>query len=244
MSAADIRYALSQLADADRAQSSQRFFKTGPGEYGEGDVFLGIPVPIQRQLARKFSSAISLEDIEALLDDVEHEHRLTALFLLTSIFDRQFRKKQPEAETCVNLYLKKLHRVNNWDLVDSSAHLILGRWLEGKDHQILHELATHESLWYNRVAMVATWHFIRKGKCDIVFELAHMLVAHPHDLIHKAVGWMLREAWKKNSNSVEEFLHKHGASMPRTMLRYAIEKMEEDQKRMYMGMGQLRTKRK
>ena len=188
MSAAEIRYALSLLSDPERAKSSQRFFKTGPGEYGEGDIFLGISVPLQREVARKFSNTISLEDIEVLLDDTEHEHRLTALFLLASIFDRQLKKKNLEAEACVNLYLKKLNRVNNWDLVDSSAHLILGRWLEGKDHQILYDLAKHESLWYNRVAMVATWYFIRKGKCEIVFEIAGLLVSHPHDLIHKAVG--------------------------------------------------------
>jgi 3-methyladenine DNA glycosylase AlkD len=244
MSVKEIRYALSQLADSERAQSSQRFFKTGPGEYGEGDVFLGIPVPLQRQVARRFSNTITLGDIETLLDDVEHEHRLTALFLLVSNFERQLRKRNPEAETCVNLYLKKLYRVNNWDLVDSSAHLILGRWLEDKDPQILYDLAKNENLWYNRVAMVSTLYFIRKGNCEIVFEIARLLVANPHDLIHKAVGWMLREAWKKDPNSVEVFLQEHGASMPRTMLRYAIEKMGNNQRIAYLELGQLRSKRR
>jgi 3-methyladenine DNA glycosylase AlkD len=244
MSTAEIRYALRQMANPERAKSSRRFFKTGPGEYGEGDVFLGIPVPLQRQVAIQFSNSVTLGDIESLLDDLEHEHRLTALFLLVSVFERQFKKKDKQAEDCVNLYLTKLDRVNNWDLVDSSAHLILGRWLLDKDPQILFDLAKSEGLWENRVAMVATWFFIRKGKCNIVFEIARILVAHPHDLIHKAVGWMLREAWKKEPDPVEAFLHKYGATMPRTMLRYAIEKMGGEQKQIYMELGQLRSKRR
>lgn len=244
MSAADIRYELSQIADSERARAMQRFFKTGPGEYGEGDVFIGIPVPMQRQIAKRFQHAISLQDIAALLDDNEHEHRLTALFLLVAIFEQRIRKKDPDAKACIDLYLQKLDRVNNWDLVDSSAHLLLGRWLLDKQHQLLIELANHENLWFNRVAMVSTWYFIRKEKVEVVFEIALLLLTHPHDLIHKAVGWMLREAWKKQPLPVEYFLHDHAETMPITMLRYTIEKMDQQQKQTYMSMGQLRSKRK
>jgi 3-methyladenine DNA glycosylase AlkD len=244
MSAADIRYELSQIADPDRARAMQRFFKTGLGEYGEGDVFIGISVPMQRQVAKKFQQAVNLQDISELLDDEEHEHRLTALFLLVAVFELRLRKKDPDAKACIDLYLRKLNRVNNWDLVDSSAHVLLGRWLLGKDHQLLIDLAKDENLWFNRVAMVSTWYFIRKGRIDPVFEIALLLLHHAHDLIHKAVGWMLREAWKKQKIPVETFLREHAEKMPRTMLRYAIEKMEDQQKQVFMQMGQFRSKRK
>jgi len=240
----EIRHQLNMLADPQRAKSMQRYFKTGPNDYGAGDIFIGISVPVQRQVAKKYATIVSLSDIESLLDDEIHEHRLTALFLLVHLFEKRLRQNDALAKECVDLYLRKLNRVNNWDLVDSSAHLILGRWLFDKDRSLLYELADHEGLWQNRVAMVATWYFIRKNEIDDVLDIASLFMNHTHDLIHKATGWMLREAWKKKPGQVEVFLKGNAQYMPRVMLRYALEKVNTDLKKELMTAGQLRVKRK
>ena len=230
---AEIVRSLKALSDPDRAFQTARFFKTGPGQYGAGDVFLGISVPQQRALAGRYKKVIDVETVGQLLDSEYHEVRLTALFLLNLGFERDYRTGK--GKPWVDLYLSKTARINNWDLVDSSAHIVLGRWLEQRDRDILYRLAESGLLWDNRIAMVATLHFIRQGALDDCLQLSEKFLDHPHDLMHKASGWMLREAWKRKPAMVEEFLYKYAETMPRTMLRYAIEKMDEPVRRAYLG---------
>ena len=224
-----IRKELRAQASPEKAAILQRYFKTGKGEYGEGDRFLGLTVPQQRQIAKEFKTSTQKEDIIALLDSAFHEERLTGLFILNHKFI-EARKKGNEKEW-VDLYLSKTARINNWDLVDSSAPVILGQWLKDKERHILYELARSPLLWDNRIAIMATLPFIRDGDHDDILRLAEMMLTHPHDLMHKATGWMLREAWCRDPESVETFLEKFIYRMPRTMLRYAIEKMPEAQRK-------------
>ena len=205
--------------NAEKAVFFPRFFKTGKGEYGEGDKFLGVVVPEQRKIAKKYKD-LSFSDIAKLLKGGFHEHRLTAIFILVHRFqkgDEATKKKVYE------FYLKHRNRVNNWDLVDSSAHKIVGPYLEDKDRSILFELAESESLWDRRIAMMSCFHFIRNEDFDDALRIAEMLVDDREDLIHKAVGWMLREIGKRDETTEIEFLRKH-QDMPRTMWRYATEK--------------------
>ncbi len=216
-----------------RKKSSMRFFKTNKGEYGEGDLFRGVSVPDQRAIAKKHHEKANKETIESLLDSKFHEDRLIAIFILTHKYNGSFKKGNPME--WVDLYLAKIDRINNWDLVDSSAYSILGKWLEDKDRSILYELAKDSSMWRNRIAIVTTKHFIKKNDCKDVLLLSKLLLHHPHDLIHKATGWMLREAWQVNPEVIHDFLKKHVANMPRTMLRYTIEKMSEQDRKRYMA---------
>ena len=225
-----VRAALGRLADTDRATSSSRFFRAGKGGYGAGDRFLGVRVPDQRRVARQYHD-LPLGEIERLLQDRFHECRLTALLILVAQFehgDRRGRRK------LVDLYLRNLERVNNWDLVDSSAGKILGAWLADRDRGILVRLATSDDLWKQRVAIIATSYFIAHGEFEPTLEIAEILINHEHDLIHKAVGWMLREVGKKDPGLLEAFLGKHYQTMPRTMLRYAIEKFSEERRQDYL----------
>lgn len=228
----EVRKALRRSASQEKALILSRFFKTGKGEYGEGDRFLGVTVPEQRRVAKEFRERADRATVVGLLDSPIHEERLTALLLLTHLFERGL--KHGGADGWVKLYLSKTDRVNNWDLVDSSAYQILGRWLEDRDRAVLYRLADSKSLWENRIAVVATLHFIRRGDPTDILRLSETMLRHPHDLMHKATGWMLREAWKRDASSVEAFLNKHAAGMPRTMLRYAIERMPETKRRHYM----------
>lgn len=230
-----VRMALRKAASPDKVAILSRFFKTGKGEYGEGDRFIGVTVPEQRRIAGEFSKSSDRKTVVGLLDSPIHEERLTALFLLTHLFERGLR--EGGAEEWVGLYLSKTDRVNNWDLVDSSAYRILGRWLEDRDRDVLYRLAASDSLWENRIAVVATLHFIRRGDVRDTLRLSESMLSHPHDLMHKATGWMLREAWKRDPAGVSDFLRKHASAMPRTMLRYAIERMEEAERRGFMWMG-------
>ena len=211
----------------------QRFFKTGKGEYAEGDQFHGIVVPDQRKVAHHHTATTDKQTIIELLDSRYHEERLTGLFILCNKFNAD--RKNGKEKKWVDLYLKKAERVNNWDLVDSSAHIILGQWLEDKDRSILYQLAHDTSLWKNRIAVVATWHFIRKQH-DLtdILALSKIMMHHPHDLMHKATGWMLREGWKKDAQPIERFLDQFASRMPRTMLRYAIERMKEQKRKSYL----------
>jgi 3-methyladenine DNA glycosylase AlkD len=214
---------LKAAADPHRARQMSRYFRTEKGQYGEGDRFLGIPVPGQRALAKRHVREAGPEDVMALLASQYHEARLTGLFLLVHLFEAA--KREGKAQAWVELYLSRTHRMNNWDLVDSGAYKILGAWLIGRDRSILYRLAESENLWDNRIAMIATLAFIRIGEVDETLRLAERFLTHPHDLMHKAAGWMLREAWVRQPEVVEEFLLRHQEKMPRTMLRYAIEKM-------------------
>jgi 3-methyladenine DNA glycosylase AlkD len=220
-------------ASKDKALILARFFKTGKGQYGEGDRFHGITVPDQRAIAKKHCTSTDKQTIIRLMDSAYHEERLTGIFILNQKFTEA--RKKGEEKQWVNLYLEKANRVNNWDLVDSSAHIILGQWLEDKDRSILYSLATDKLLWKNRIAVVATLHFIRKNDLKDIIKISEMMLEHKHDLIHKATGWMLREAWKKDAATVEKFLNQHAHHMPRTMLRYAIEKISESKRKRYLS---------
>ena len=226
-----VKAELEKLSDSERAKKLQGFYKTGKGEYGEGDVFISVRVPDQRRIAKKYRN-ISLTDVLELLRSEIHEHRLTALFILTE----QFNKGDEEAkQRIVDLYLSNTAYVNNWDLVDSSAHKILGAWLVDKPRGVLYDLARSESLWERRISIISTLAFINRGDLVDALALAEALVDDGHDLIHKASGWVLREVGKKDQSVLEEFLLEYFETMPRTMLRYAIERLPEERRRFYMG---------
>ena len=225
-----IKTELMQLSDPSHAKKLQGFFKTGKGEYGEGDIFIGVRVPDQRRTAKKYWN-IPLTDVLVLLKSGIHEHRLTALFILT----QQFNKGDEDLrQQIVDIYLSNTAYVNNWDLVDSSAHKILGAWLVDKDRDVLYGLAESESLWDRRISIISTFAFIDRGDMVDAVSLAGMLVDDGHDLIHKASGWVLREVGKKDQSLLEEFLLEHYETMPRTMLRYAIERLPEERRKFYL----------
>jgi 3-methyladenine DNA glycosylase AlkD len=232
---ADLRRDLRQLANPEKARLLQGFFKTGPGEYGEGDVFLGIAVPQQRKLARRYA-ALDLEEIGGLLAGGLHEERVTALLLLVN----RFRKAAPpERQGIYSFYLKRTRWINNWDLVDCSAPYIVGPYLEAAGGlAVLDKLARSRNLWERRIAMLSTFHFIRLGDPRPALRIARILLRDEHDLIHKAVGWMLREVGKRTDAAhLERFLDRHCRAMPRTALRYAIERLPEARRRYYLAGG-------
>jgi 3-methyladenine DNA glycosylase AlkD len=222
---------LKALADPRQAANLQRFFKTGPGEYGEGDVFLGLTVPQIRGLAREVRGAVDLETAAGLLPSEIHEARLLGLLLLVSLFERG---DAAQREAIYRLYLASTDRINNWDLVDLSAPNIVGTWLVERSRKPLYRLAKSPSLWERRIAVLATFAFIRRGEFDDILRIAELLLGDRHDLMHKAVGWMLREVGKRDVKTLEEFLGRHVSAMPRTMLRYAIEKFPEPQRKAWL----------
>lgn len=222
-----------QFASPADAKFLQGYFKTGPGEYGAGDQFVGIRVPVLRRLAKEFHS-LPRRDVIALLQSPIHEERLLALIVMVNAYEGG--DKTEQAEIC-ELYLEQLARVNNWDLVDSSAPYILGPHLCERPRKILFRLAHSENLWHRRVAMLATFHFIRSKDFADALRLAELLRDDGHDLMHKAVGWMLREIGKRDVAVLKQFLQRHAALMPRTMLRYAIEKLPERERKRYLRAG-------
>lgn len=225
-----IRARLQALADPERAAHSARYFKTGPGEYGEGDRFLGIAVPPLRALARA-APPISPADAAELLRSPWNEERLVALLLLIRAYDAA---DATGREAIHRLYLEHARFVNNWNLVDSSAAALVGRHLDGGDTGLLDRLARSPLLWERRIAIVATLHFIRRGDFAPTLRIAALLLGDRHDLIHKATGWMLREVGKRDQPAAEEFLRAHAPAMPRTMLRYATERFPPELRRAYM----------
>jgi 3-methyladenine DNA glycosylase AlkD len=234
--AAAVREALRARSVPVRAAGAARFFKCGPGEYGEGDVFIGVTVPAQRAIARQFRD-LPLGKADALLTSRVHEERSVALFILVDQFtrasDERLRKQ------IFALYMRRLRSINNWDLVDMSAAPIVGGWLAERPKNLLGRLARSKHLWSRRVAMIATFHGIRRGDHRDAIRIATILVNDRHDLIHKAVGWMLREVGKRASpKALERFLQRHAATMPRTMLRYAIERMPAAERRHWMDLKQ------
>jgi len=222
---------LKKLSNPKQAEILQGFFKTGKGEYGEGDIFLGVKVPIQRKVADKFQE-LSLKDIEKLLKSKIHEHRLTALFVLIEQYERADKKKRART---FNFYLKNTRNINNWDLVDISAPKVVGDYLLNKPRNILYKLAKSDNLWERRIAIISTFTFIRNNEFRDTLKIAEILLNDKHDLIHKAVGWMLREVGKGDQKIEEEFLKKHYLKMPRVMLRYAIERFEEKKRKFYLS---------
>lgn len=228
----DVQNELKNISEPEIAQHSQRFFKTGPGEYGEDDIFLGIRVPDVRKVAKKFSE-LSLKETEQLLHSEYHESRLCALIILVSKCkkgDEGLRKKIYE------LYLRNTGYINNWDLVDTSAEHIVGSYLMDRDRKVLYQLAKSNSLWERRIAIMSTFHFIKNNDFRDTLLIAEELLYDTHNLIHKAVGWMLREVGNKDLEKEEMFLQKHIQKMPRTMLRYAIEKFPEEKRQKYLAM--------
>lgn len=218
------------LSDPVRAKQAERYFKTGSGEYAAGDKFIGVSVPVQRQLAKKYQD-LPLVDVWLLLESPIHEHRLTALFILCSQFKHA---NEILRKTIVDGYLKRTKFVNNWDLVDSSAHRLLGIYLLNKPRAILYRLASSPLIWNRRIAIISTFMFIRQGEFDDSLRLAKILLTDKHDLIHKATGWMLREVGNRDRTVLLKFLDQFTKQMPRTMLRYAIEKLPEPQRKKYL----------
>lgn len=233
MSLKTFRSALRRLADPAKAVEARRFFKTGPGEYGEGDQFLGLTVPQVRSLLPQ-SDDLTDDDVLTLLRSEWHEERLLALLIWVRRYGKA--KKQPLVRTkMVKSYLANTKWINNWDLVDSSAPQILGIWLlEQPARTVLDELAGSSSLWEQRIAVIATQAFIRAGEFADTLRLCKRFLRHPHDLIHKACGWMLRETGKRDEGVLRAFLDRHAHRMPRAMLRYAIEKLPEQDRRSYL----------
>ncbi|MFW5687639.1 MAG: DNA alkylation repair protein [Bacteroidota bacterium] len=223
---------LSRADQKKKAGGLAKFFRAFPGGYGEGDTFLGVNVPEQRAIARQFYHQISLEEIAVLLRENIHEHRLTALFMLVLKFSKC--KTEQEQQAIVQCYLQNIDGVNNWDLVDSSCYHILGPWLLNRDKQLLYDFAHSGDLWLQRIAMITTLHFIRLKDYHHTLKLAEILRNHPHDLIHKAVGWMLREVGNRDFDVEYTFLKNHYHRMPRTMLRYAIEKFDEEVRQKFL----------
>jgi 3-methyladenine DNA glycosylase AlkD len=228
--AAQVKKAIEKLADPKQAAILQRFFKTGQGEYGEGDVFLGIKVPKQRGLVKKYKD-LPLVEVLNLLKSKIHEHRLVALLILVEKFKKADEKEQKKI---FDLYVKNTKHINNWDLVDLSAPNIVGAFLLGKPRTILNQLVTSKILWERRIAVLSTFAFIKNNEFADTLKIAEVLVNDEHDLIHKAVGWMLREVGKRDQAKEEQFLKKHAEKMPRTMLRYAIEKFSQTKRKYYL----------
>jgi len=228
----DLEKVLRKGASPERAKASLWFFKTGKGEYGEGDVFLGLNNPTIRKITKDFIG-LSLKDLSQTIKSKFHEERLVSLLILVDKFKKA---NLVEQKQIYNFYLKHTKYINNWDLVDLSAHKIVGIYLEDKDKKILYKLAKSKSLWEKRISIISTAHYIGQRNPKYTLEIAEILVNDKHDLIHKAVGWMLREIGKKCGEEVEEkFLKKHYKTMPRTMLRYAIEKFDDKKRKFYLN---------
>ncbi|MCI0433269.1 MAG: DNA alkylation repair protein [Gemmatimonadetes bacterium] len=222
-----------EIADPDIARHSARFFRTGPGEYGEGDRFLGVRVPDVRRIAARFAG-LPLAEIEALLRSPDHEDRLLALLVLVRRFEKGDARERTDVYRC---YMRSLEHVDNWDLVDLSAPDIAGEYHRGRSRRRLHALARSRALWHRRIAIVATLAWIRTGDFGDTIAIAATLLRDPEDLIHKAAGWMLREVGKRDVAVLRAFLRRHASVMPRTMLRYAIEKFPEAERQRWLRGG-------
>lgn len=226
----EIKNKLQELANPEIAKHSQRYFKTAPGEYAEGDVFLGIRAPKLRQLAKEYK-IIKITEAEELLNSKFHEQRALALLILALIFPKA---DEESKQQIYDLYLNHTNLINNWDLVDCSAEHVVGKFLTGKDKTPLYKLAKSTSLWERRISIISTFHFIKNQEFSETLKIAEILLKDKEDLIHKAVGWMLREVGKRDLKAEEDFLANHYKNMPRTMLRYAIEKFPEETRQQYL----------
>lgn len=227
-----IKKELTKLSNPKKAEFFPYFFKTEEGQYGHGDKFIGVTMPNQRIVAKKYFKEVELDTLKELLQSEIHEHRMTALIML--VYKMLKEKDEETKKKYYDFYLSNTDRINNWDLVDASARDIVGGYLIDKDRSKLYELAKSNDLWEQRIAIVSTWEFIRKKDLEDTFKLSELLLDNKHDLIHKAVGWMLREAGKKDVSKLTAFLDKNYKKMPRTMLRYAIEKYREKERLKYL----------
>ena len=227
---------LRKQADKKKAKLLQRFFKTGKGEYAEGDVFLGVIVPKQRKIAKDFFQKISLKEIQELLNSKIHEERLVGLIMLVYKY-KDKKISEEKKEEIYNLYLKNTKNINNWDLIDLTAPNIIGENLlkHPEKKKILYKLAKSQHLWERRIAVLSCFAFIREKQFEDAVKISEILLKDKHDLIHKAVGWMLREIGKRDEKTLENFLIKHHKTMPRTMLRYSIEKLNEKRRKEFLN---------
>jgi len=230
MIAKEVINALKTLATEDRRKTNEWFFKTGKGEYGYGDIFLGVTAPDLRRIAKKFSQEISLQELTELIRSPIHEVRLCALIILVNKYQKE------DSDKIYQYYLKHLNSVNNWDLVDTSAPHIVGDYLNKNPEKskILLEFSRSENLWIRRISIVSTLAFIKNNEFNKTLEIAKLLLNDDHDLIHKAVGWMLREIYKRDEVLIKRFLRQNYAQIPRTTLRYAIERMDKEERLLYL----------
>jgi len=234
----ELKKEIKDNSNSEKASLLMKFFKTGKGEYGEGDLFLGLIVPIQRKISKKYEDKIGLEEIQELLNSKIHEFRLIALFILIKKYEKANKiEDEYKKREISDFYIKNVRKgnVNNWDLVDLSAPNILGNYLIEKDRKILYNLVKSSSLWERRVAVLSCFSFIRERDFKDALKIAEILIQDKQDLIHKAVGWMLREIGKREEKVLRKFLDKYSSIMPRTMLRYSIEKFSREDKDNYMG---------
>ncbi len=225
---------LQEAATPDKKEVYQRFFKTGPGEYGEGDIFIGVTVPLQRSICKKYQDKLSLPKIQELLKSKIHEHRMCALIILVNKY--KYSKNDEYKANIFNFYLKNTKSINNWDLVDISCPNIVGEFLlrNKKHRKILYELARSDDLWKKRISIVSMLYFVKYEDFEDVLALAEILLEEEHDLIHKAVGWILRELGKKDMNLLKKFLKQHYKEIPRTTLRYSVERFPEKERKNYL----------
>lgn len=223
--------------DPTQVEGLSRFFKTGKGQYGEGDKFLGVKVPVTREVVKEYWKDTSFDDLETCIRSEYHEMRLAALLTLVQIF-KHAKKDQTLQQRCVDFYLAHTEFINNWDLVDLSCYELLGNWLLDKDRNLLYDLSRNgKTIWEQRIGMVSTMQFIRHGELDDTYAVAEIFLEKPkplHDLLQKAVGWLLREASKRDEQRLKDWLSIYCKTMPRTMLRYAIEKFTEEERKKYM----------
>ena len=224
-----------QHADPTQVEGLMRFFKTGPGQYGEGDLFLGIKVPVTRSVVKECWKDVGFNELEECVSSKYHEVRLAALLTLVDIFSHN-KKNADLQKQCVEFYLSHTEYINNWDLVDLTCYPLLGTWLLDKDRSLLYDLArSGKTIWEQRIGMVSTMQFIRHGQTADTYAIADILINHKHDLIHKAVGWLLREAGKRDADELRHWLEPRAHIMPRTMLRYAIEKFSESERKVWLS---------
>jgi len=230
MIAKEVINALKFVATEERRKVNEWFFKTGKGEYGYGDIFLGVTVPDIRKIAKKFSQEISLQELTELIRNPTHEVRLCALIILVNKYKKEDKNK------IYKYYLNHLNAINNWDLVDTSAPHIVGDYLykNPKKSKILLEFSQSENLWIRRISIVSTLTFIKNNEFNQTLKIANLLIYDDHDLIHKAVGWMLREIYKRDESLIKQFLRQNYAQIPRTTLRYAIERMDKEERLLYL----------
>ena len=222
------------LRNEGEAKGLMRFFKTGKGQYGEGDQFLGIRVPQTREVVKRLWAETAIEDLKLCIESPWHEVRLAALLVLIQQFKHN-RKHPDKQKGCIDFYLAHTDHINNWDLVDLSCYELLGTWLLDKDRTLLYNLARNgKTIWEQRIGIVSTMQFLRHNQLDDTYSISDILLSHTHDLIHKAVGWLLREAGKRDEQRLIRYLNERHATMPRTMLRYAIERLPEDIRQQYL----------
>ncbi len=229
---AQLKHEIDRKGSPEKAAFLSRFFKTAKGQYAEGDIFIGLTMPEVREIAKKYAFLLTIDEAETLLHSPIHEYRMVALVWLVWRFEHS---KEDIKTTIFELYLRNLEHINNWDLVDNSCHKIVGAYLLDKDRDILYDLANRNHLWSQRVAIVSTFYFIQKKQILDTFNIAELLLSHPHDLIHKAIGWMLREVGKRDEAVLEDFLQAHIRQLPRTALRYAIERFDEPKRKFYLS---------